>query len=290
MSSSAKSASEELEAAPVANKGYAPKFLGPNIAAPTLTAAGKASAYSRDGSEAVHYTHFSLALNQKRRFASWVAWNIDGAALRKISRNGIPFILDPDIPAKYQAGDSLYAGNRLDRGHIARRADLCWGTDREARQANRDSFFFTNITPQMDEFNQGAMGGIWGKLEDAVFADVDVDNLRVSVFGGPVFRDDDRVFRGIKIPRSFYKVIAFVEGGRLKAKGFLLSQSLDDLEVLGLEPFRVYQVALEEIEKVTEVRFAKALKTADGFAATSAQESRAIPSREPLESLSAIQW
>ncbi len=221
-------------AAPVGNveavlrNGYASAFLGTLVPLPTLTASGKEKAFKRSGSEVIPYTHFSLALSEQRGFAIWVAWNIDGGRLRKISRKGIPFVLDPAIPAQFQVDDSLYAGNRLDRGHIARRADLCWGSDREARQANRDSFFFTNITPQMDDFNQSSQGGIWGKLEDAVFADVDVENLRVSVFGGPVFRDDDREFREVKIPRTFYKILAYKEAGHLKAKAFLLTQSLDE--------------------------------------------------------------
>jgi endonuclease G len=238
----------------------------------------------------IPYTHFSLALSEKRRFAIWVAWNIDGGRLRKVSRRGIPFVLDPDIPAQFQVDDALYAGNRLDRGHIARRADLCWGSDREARQANRDSFFFTNITPQMDDFNQSSEGGIWGRLEDAVFADVDVENLRVSVFGGPVFRDDDRDFRGVKIPREFYKVLAYVETGSLKAKAFLLTQSLNELEVLDLDDFRVFQVTLAEVEQRCDCRFPDALKAADGFAESLANRPEEAEDRKPLESLDEIRW
>ncbi len=113
-----------------------------------------------DGSEVIPYTHFSLALSKSRRFARWVAWNIDGGTLKKISRNGIPFIKDPRIPADFQSGDELYSGNRLDRGHLARRADLVWGTLSEAKSANIDSFFFTNITPQMDDFNQSSKDGV----------------------------------------------------------------------------------------------------------------------------------
>lgn len=40
------------------------------------------------------------------------------------------------------------------------------------------------------------------QLEDTVFADINVDNLKVSVFGDPVFQDDDRTFRGVKPPES----------------------------------------------------------------------------------------
>ncbi|MGQ9921855.1 MAG: DNA/RNA non-specific endonuclease, partial [Desulfobacca sp.] len=225
-----------------------------------------------------------------RRLALWVAWNIDGANLKKLSRKGLKFTFDPRIPTELQMGDALYAGNRLDRGHIARRADLLWGSDAAARQANKDSFFFTNITPQMDNFNQSSLGGLWGRLEDAVFADVDVEDVRISVIGGPIFHDDDRVFRGVKIPREFYKVLAYVENGRLQARAFLLTQNLDQLELLDLKEFKVYQVTLTELEGRSGLIFPEALKNADGFAAHLAAIPEAAVVRAPLRSLESIVW
>jgi endonuclease G len=219
-----------------------------------------------------------------------VAWNINGAQLRKLSRKGIKFVIDPRVPEEFQVGDELYAGNRLDRGHIARRADLLWGGPAEAKKANVDSFFFTNITPQMDDFNQSSRGGLWGSLEDAVFEDTDVENLNVSVFGGPIFRADDREFREVLIPREFWKVIAFVEGGKLKAKAFLLTQNLDELEALDLDEFRVFQVALSEIETRCGISFSNALKAADSVGERLARQPEALSERKPLDSLSDIDW
>jgi len=187
-------------------------------------------------------------------------------------------------------GDDLYKDNRLDRGHIARRADLVWGGDVEARQANEDSFFFTNIAPQMDNFNQSNLGGIWGKLEDAVFEEVDVDDLRVSGFGGPVFRADDRIFLGIEIPREFFKVLAYVENGKLAAKAFLLTQNLNQLEVLDLNEFKVFQVTLAELEQRCGFSFPSNLKAADGFAESLRVRPEAIAERAPLDSLADIMW
>jgi endonuclease G len=271
-------------------RGYDPEFLGKRVAVPKLTAAGERTAHKRNGSEVIPYTHFSLALSEARRFAIWVAWNIDGGQLKKVSRNGIPFVVDPDIPAKFQVDDSIYAGNRLDRGHIARRADLCWGTIAEARQANVDSFFFTNITPQMDDFNQSSKGGIWGKLEDAVFEEVDVDNLRVSVIGGPIFHTDDRTFRGVQLPREFYKVIAYSEAGELKAKAFILTQNINVREALDLDEFRVFQVTLADFEQRVDFRFSAAFKSSDQFAELLRSRSELEDERRPLDSLADIQW
>ena len=56
---------------------------------------------------------------------------------------------------------------------------------------------------------------------------------------------------------SFWKVIAYVEGGALKAKTYVLTQ--DDLEhkleSLGLEPFKLYQVGLADLGSRTSLDF-----------------------------------
>jgi endonuclease G len=266
--------------------GFDATVLGTDAGLPVLTDSGASDAVELDGSTTIDYTHFSLALSMSRKFAIWVAWNIDGGALKALSRSNIPFIKDPRVPEEFQTGDELYRDNRLDRGHLARRADLCWGPKAEAQKANRDSFFFTNITPQMDDFNQSTKEGLWGRLEDAVLADVDVDNLRVSVYGGPVFNADDRVFRGVAIPREFYKAIAFVVNGELRCSAFLLTQNLVLAEALDLDEFRVFQVSVAELEKRVSFTFPAELHAADTAAVQLLDESE----RKPLDNLGDIKW
>ncbi|ONI80437.1 endonuclease [Saccharothrix sp. ALI-22-I] len=265
--------------------GFDENFLGVPAGVPELGDATRADAVELNGSTVIDYKHFSLAQSKSRRFAFWVAWNIDGGGLKKINRSGIPFLLDPRIPAEFQVGDELYRDNRLDRGHLARRADLLWGPQADAERANKDSFFFTNITPQMDDFNQSARRGLWGRLEDAVLSDVDVDDLKVSAYGGPVFRSDDRVFRGVPLPREYWKVIAFVSAGVLKARAFVLTQNLNQLESLELDEFRVFQVALGEVEQRCGFTFPAPLKAADTLVLP-----ESLAQRAPLETLTDIQW
>ncbi len=271
-------------------QGYNPDFLKFHVPLPALTAATEGDAFKQNGSEVIDYTHFSLSLSRSRRFAVWVAWNVDGGALRKLSRKGLDFVLDPNVPAEVQVGNEIYEGNRLDRGHIARRADLLWGGLTEARRANKESFFYTNITPQMDDFNQSAKQGVWGQLEDAVFNDVDVEDMRISVLGGPAFRPDDREFRDVRIPREFWKVLAYIEAGKLKTKAFLLTQNLDQLEALELDEFRVFQVTLSEVEQRCGIRFADELRAADGFAEGLARRPERLEARRPLSAATDIEW
>lgn len=99
--------------------------------------------------------------------------------------------------------------------------------------------------------------GLWGELENAIFEDINVDDLKVSVFGGPIFKPTDFPYRQLLVPRSFWKLISYVEAGTLKAKAFVLTQ--DDLEAklesLGLEEFKLYQVRIAELQTLTGLGF-----------------------------------
>ena len=173
---------------------YDEQFLGVPVAVPT------------GGTEPWDYTHFSLAMSASRRLAMWVAWNIDG--MRLFPSDSIPrsddFRLDPRLPEDAQTGEDVYAGNDLDRGHLARRSDLLWGSLDEAQAANHDSFFFTNIAPQMNDFNQSGLDGVWGLLEDAVLEQANLERRRLTVMAGPVLTDADVVYRGVLIPGAFW--------------------------------------------------------------------------------------
>jgi endonuclease G, mitochondrial len=248
--------------------GYNPNFLGMETPIPMLPAAKKKDAVRLDGSPLIPYTHFSVCLSKSHRLAHFVLWNIDGSQLKTYSRKGLKFILDDRIPEKYQIGDELYSDNRLDRGHLARRADLVWGSADEAKRANKASFFFTNITPQHQAFNQSERHGLWGMLENAILEDVDVENLRVSVFAGPIFCSDDPVYRDVKIPRKFWKLIAYVDtaDNKLKVASYVLTQDnlLNDIEALELDPFRLYQVPISKLGDITGLSFGE-LKNFDTF-------------------------
>ncbi len=270
--------------------GFDNAFLGDHLVELPIPANAKVKADiapTKTGELVRHYTHFTLAMSASRRFCRWVAWNIDGNALQQLSRVNMKFVTDRQYDAKFQVGDSLYAGNRLDRGHIARRADLLWGGRQEAEQANIDSFFFTNITPQLDDFNQSKQHGLWGELENAIFDDVDVENLKASVLGGPIFKDTDFPYRMVLVPRSFWKIIAYVEAGALKAKAFVLTQ--DDLETklesLGLEEWKLYQTPIHDLSQLTQLDYGD-LAAADTMQA--APEAVGAPTARRIEARSEI--
>jgi endonuclease G len=245
---------EEIEAA-VPRDGYDPNFLSKAVPLPTLSTALKRDAVNFGSSNFIAYTHFSVCLSAERRLARLVAWNVDGT--RRVVVGRVSFKLDRRFEDD-QHGEDLYEDNPLDRGHIARRAAVAWGTVAEAKQANSDSFFFTNIAPQHKRFNQSKLGGLWGELENLVLEQAETEDIRVSVMGGPIFRSDDPEYRNAKLPRSFWKLIAYMGAdGRLRAAAFVLSQDelLQSIERLDLEPLRLYQVTLPELQVQTSLGF-----------------------------------
>ncbi|WP_411557516.1 DNA/RNA non-specific endonuclease [Plantibacter sp. MPB07] len=222
------------------------------------------------------YTHFTVLLDPDRRLAAATGVDIDGAALLDLGR-GDDWHLDDRVPVEEQAGPELYARNDLDRGHLVRRRDPVWGPVEIARQANVDTFCYTNAAPQAADFNQSLE--LWNGLEDLVLEYASAGRRRLSVFTGPVFADTDPLYRGVQIPRRFWKVAAWSNDGALAASGYLLDQSaqLDDLDldrssaiddtheaaaVPSLGPFRTFQLPILDLANLTGLDFG-ALASAD---------------------------
>ena len=241
--------------------GYLPDFLGVAVPLPAAPAAQPVRELA--------YTHFTVLLDTGRTLAAATAVNIDGASLLDLGR-GDDWHLDERVPADQQAGPELYAGNDLDRGHLVRRRDPVWGDPAEAGRANLDTFAYPNAAPQVATFNQSEQ--VWLGLEDHVLEHARAHRLRLSVLTGPVLLADDPLYRGVQIPRAFWKVAAWAETGTdadastgtapvLAATAYVLDQSEqlgaitlsaageDGVPALG--PFRTYQVPVADVAALT---------------------------------------
>src|SRR5687767_1742157 len=136
--------------------GYDPSFLGPLVPMPTV---------STDAPTVLlPYLHYSVLFRPDRKLAALTALALHGQLLHTVPRKD-RWLLDPRLAAELQAGPPVYAHNDLDRGHLVMRASSCWGgTEDEARQAEAETFYFTNAAPQASEFNQGKE--LWLGLEE----------------------------------------------------------------------------------------------------------------------------
>jgi endonuclease G, mitochondrial len=197
--------------------GYDPKFLnGPALPLPGLGAWQDDAvplhdeAIFRDGADPheLAYTHFSVKQSRSRRQPLFSAVNISGdISVRKTERTDL-WIKDPRISLEVQILRESYGkveDGLFSRGHMTRREDPNWGTPDIVKQADADTFHVTNACPQQQKFN----AGLWLALESYVLDNVDKDDIRASVLTGPIFQPDDPVYKGVKVPVEFWKIVVY---------------------------------------------------------------------------------
>ena len=85
-----------------------------------------------------------------------------------------------------------------------------------------------NAAPQAAQFNQSRL--LWAGLEDYVLEHARTYRQRLCVFTGPVLAADDPPYRGVQIPRRFFKIAAWATSAadgpeQLAATGYLLDQT-----------------------------------------------------------------
>lgn len=267
-------------------KGYSPTFLkGFNIPLPTVAPARQGEMWMKQGDASptvLNYHHYSLAMNQARQTCMWSAVNVDYSDTKRSKRSRKEFgtdkwIEDPRVPSDVQISDEEFykPATKIDRGHIVRREDNCWGdTELEIEYANADTFHWTNCTVQHQAFNQEGKGGIWGRFESFITDEIDAVNNKASIFAGPVLAADDEShdygFGPVQYPRKFWKVVATLSPkfpGKLFVTGFVFSQK-DVLDEQGLEridftPWKKNRVTLKKITEMTGVVFPKVMMDAD---------------------------
>ena len=246
-------------------EGYDAIFLGDDVPLPVLTEQLAAqAAVNNEATEGPRYLlpyhHFTVVMNKARRLAFYTAVNIDGALSREPKRARDHWYFDPRVAADEQTGKDVYDGNDLDLGHLVRRLDPAWGdTDGVAKLANDDTFHFTNCSPQHKDFNRNKTR--WAGMEDYILQHADNLKFKVNVFTGPVFATDDDAYRGVQLPRQFWKVVTMVKtDGQLSATAYLLSQSdlitgLRSREPFSYGEYRTYQVPVRKIEELTGLSF-----------------------------------
>lgn len=176
---------------------------------------------------------------------------------------------------------------------MCRREDANWGNTPEKAKLNADmTCMYTNACPQVAALNRSNKNGLWGKLEIMILErGVNRENdkaSRISVFNGPVFREEDRVYKGVQIPMEFWKLVLWYgEDGELKATAFRLSQAKlvkkirfeEELDFNTNVEFLPYQLSIDELEKLTRLDFS-AIAKYDTYDELNDNESLRITSEE----------
>ena len=186
------------------------------------------------------------------RVALWVAYPLVKGHTTGTKRSD-KWDFDPLVPHRYQ-GDASRSYSGYDRGHQLPSADrLC------NAEANDQTFFYTNITPQNKNLNQG----IWETLESLVRSRVsDCDTIFV-VTGCVLSTDEnptivyveDAQGKNVAVPQAYYKVLLRYKAGEANggysAIGFWLENRSYGSEVIKSS----YALSVDEIEQRVGIDF-----------------------------------
>lgn len=188
----------------------------------------------------LEYSAFSLAYHEGHEQAAWVAYLLPAEHALNMHERRNNFRADPDL-ATGSALPADYSRSGYDRGHLAPAADFDYD-----RRALSESFFMTNISPQLPAFNRGG----WKELEDQVRKwATEYDSLYVVT--GPLLEQglkkigDNRV----SVPKYFYKIILDSRQPEVKMIGFLMPN-----KKITRGPWP-YVVTVDSIEQLTGLNF-----------------------------------
>jgi endonuclease G, mitochondrial len=190
-----------------------------------------------------HYA-YSLQYNELHEQANWVAYRLEAAELQSVARRTNKFIEDT-LVVTGTATNADYLRSGYDKGHLAPAADMAWD-----ERAMRESFYFSNISPQLPGFNRG----VWKELEEQVRAWAkDYKSLYIAT--GPYFTQNDSAIgeNKVTIPSHFYKAILVYNDTIQQAIAFYFPHE----KISG--SFYDYMLTVDELEKSTGIDFFSSL-------------------------------
>lgn len=188
----------------------------------------------------IKHLGYTLSYSEKHEQANWVAYELTATeTIKKVNRSND---FRPDMAVMTgSATNEDYQGSGYDRGHLAPAADMGWSV-----QAMEESFFYSNMSPQVTGFNRG----IWKKLEEQV-RQWAVDNKVLYVVTGPVLENNlptigpDKV----SVPRFYYKVILDYTEPELKGIGFIIPNASSTISL------KSFAVPIDSVEHITGIDF-----------------------------------
>ena len=154
------------------------------------------------------YRNYSFAWSQDDLVSVWVAYPLNKTYTDKVVDRTDAFKYDPILGKdKSSNPGSGYAGAYA-RGHQLPSADrLC------SREANEQTFYGTNIVPQLNEHNEG----IWSNLENKVRTVANASDTTYVVTGCTVADatefSTDTDGKKITIPTAFFKAVLVYKKG-----------------------------------------------------------------------------
>jgi endonuclease G len=188
----------------------------------------------------VKHDFYTLSYDENQEQAEWVAYELKKSYVKSGNFKRPFFIEDPKVNTG-SADWRNYKKSGYDKGHLCPAGDMEF-----ASNAYNDTFFTSNISPQVHDFN----GGIWNRLEQKVrYWATKYDGIYVIT--GGVLKGSLKTIgkEEVSVPKYFYKILLNESQGKYSMIAFLVPNKKSD------KPLYEFVVSIDSIEKITGIDF-----------------------------------
>lgn len=199
------------------------------------------AAISGRAERVITHRGYTVSYNCDWKIPNWVAYEITDYEVDGNEERSDKFVPDPMVPKNLSATTNDYKNSGYDRGHMAPAADMKWD-----EQAMKESFYLSNICPQLHNLN----AGVWKDLEEQV-RDLAAQKGSIYVVCGPIVSTDYQTIgeNNVAVPSAFFKVLLQKEKDKIHTIGFVYENKS------GKRPMSSYARTVDEIEEITGIDF-----------------------------------
>jgi endonuclease G len=214
-----------------------------------------------EGLPVICHSALCLAYDEAHEQARWVAHVVTPDIIQGNVPRTNDFRPDPKVATgtaeeedyflKYLQPDSTYEydGYGYDRGHLAPSADFRWSA-----KALSESYYYSNMSPQLPEFNREKWAELEGALRGYLYRNPDA---QLYVVTGPLIDENssvvERSVNKVSIPSFFWKVV--IDLKNQKGIGFILPHK----NLTGY-PLASFAVTIDQVEGSTGLDFFPAVE------------------------------
>ena len=219
--------------------------------------------------DGVQILNYALEWDNTKRHANWVAFTFDTTTSADNVKRTDAWSVDPKLPAEMQVQESDHKNDGFDKGH------LCASEDRVyLKEANEQTFYYSNMSPQLNDFN----GGFWGKLEarvqtwgrstaDGVYDKVYVTkggtlnkllkNFKGTTVNGGTPTTDAHGFtiHGLACPEYYFMAVLSQKDDVFHAIAFLVPHKEGMTRNPSSDELKEYVVSVDKLEEETGIDF-----------------------------------
>lgn len=219
--------------------------------------------------DGVQILNYALEWDNTKRHANWVAFTFDTTTSADNVKRTDAWSVDPKLPAEMQVQESDPKNDGFDKGH------LCASEDRVyLKEANEQTFYYSNMSPQLNDFN----GGFWGKLEarvqtwgrstaDGVYDKVYVTkggtlnkllkNFKGTTVNGGTPTTDANGFtiHGLACPEYYFMAVLSQKDDVFHAIAFLVPHKEGMTRNPSSDELKEYVVSVDKLEEETGIDF-----------------------------------